>query len=164
MRKSLGCSILSKLRQYRQIAKQLNQALFYKGINTTKNSCKNTAMKQTKFTECASQPFRIDGRNCENTILLCSELAELMPGVETSLQHTQEMKQCSKRSVSHQSIPSLLSNFPLQDLGLSRPLSSLHEILQNGSSRNPFFFQCKPGYKSMQKTVLYKYTKCYKNE
>lgn len=65
------------------------------------------------------------------------------------------MKQSSNWSVSHQSIPSLFSNFPLQDVILSRPLCPLHEMLQNAPIRNPA--ACK-------RLCCIKYTKCCTNE
>lgn len=45
------------------------------------------------------------------------------------------------------------------------PSPSLREILQNATIRNSFFpLRCRPGYKNMQKTVLYKCKKRCTNE
>lgn len=100
-----------------------------------------------------------DGKNCENTILLSSELAELMPGVETSLQAHARNEAILQLKCESPINPISVQQLPTARFVLSRSLSSLCEILQNGYIRNLFYFQCRPGYKSMQKTVLYKYTK-----
>lgn len=67
--------------------------------------------------------------------------------------------------MSHQSIPSLFGNFPLQHVVLSRPLSLLTWNITKCNYQELFFpLQCRPGYKNMQKTVLYKCKKRCTNE